>query len=169
MPDFHTAGRVLSNKLLGSCYMFFVLSLVQHIKVFFYQKGKGISFFVFHLMFFYEHVNICIVYITVSKTVIFYVEFTKKVILFSLFTSRFFIPNKHHMHCGTFFERGSNSLKQTYIERGYMSNEQERTRGRGSKTGNFKWTYFLNDPIEFEYSNYWESTVFMNFHNFFKC
>ena len=37
-------------------------------------------FFFFHLTFFYEHVNICIViaYITLSKTLIFYVEFTKK-------------------------------------------------------------------------------------------
>ena len=33
-------------------------------------------------------------------------EFTKKIILFSLFTSRFFIRNKRHMRRRTFFEKG---------------------------------------------------------------
>ena len=55
---------------------FAVISLVQHIKVFFIKKGYT---FFFHLTFFYELVSIfiVIVYVTV-KTLIFYVEFTKK-------------------------------------------------------------------------------------------
>ena len=54
---------------------------------------------------------------------IFYVEFTKNLILFSLFTPRFFIRNKRHKRRGTFFEGrggeagsrvggGSNSLER---------------------------------------------------------
>ena len=49
---------------------------------------------------------------------IFYVEFTKKLSLFSLFTAWFFIQNKCHKCCGTFFEDGGggNLLKQMYVE-----------------------------------------------------
>ena len=42
----------------------------------------------------------------------------KKLILFSLFTLRFFIRNKRHKRHGTFFEREGNSLKRTYVEGG---------------------------------------------------
>ena len=40
LPDFQTAGRVLSDTLLS-------LGLVQHIKVFFIKKGVDIFFFFF--------------------------------------------------------------------------------------------------------------------------
>ena len=50
--------------------MFFVLSLVQHIKVFFLLKR--LRHFFFHLTFFDEHVNICIViaYIRANATLL---------------------------------------------------------------------------------------------------
>ena len=39
----------------------------------------------------------------------------KKLTIFSLFTSQFFIRNKRHKRRGTFFERGGgNSLKRTW-------------------------------------------------------
>ena len=53
---------------------------------------------------------------------IFYVEFAKKLILFSLFTPWFFIRKKRHKFHRTFFKReergGGNSLKQLYVEGG---------------------------------------------------
>ena len=45
LRDFQTEGRVLSEKLLGSCWMFFVLSQVQHIKGFFLLKRHRHFFF----------------------------------------------------------------------------------------------------------------------------
>ena len=52
--------------------------------------------------FIYEHVNIfiVIVYICVKNIAIFHVEFTKKIILFSLFTSQFkkISSKKIHKH-----------------------------------------------------------------------
>ena len=78
---------------------------------------------------------------------IFYVEFTKKLILFSLFTPRFFIGNKRLKRRGTFFKRGGNSLKRTYVEGGICKmNRNKQRRERGSKTGSFRQRYFLNDP-----------------------
>ena len=73
----------------------------------------------------------------------------KKLILFSLFTPRFFIRNMRHKRRGTFFERRGNSLKQTYVERGgtCKTNRNEQEGRKGSKTGSFERTYFLNDPL----------------------
>ena len=50
---FQATNRVLSGKFLAFTKSFSVFSLFQHIKVFFYEKGKKMkkSFF-FHLMFF---------------------------------------------------------------------------------------------------------------------
>ena len=80
-----------------------------------------------------------------QKTLIFYVQFTKKLFFFSLFTPHFLfeisIISEH------------NSLKQTYIEGGggrggggctYKTNRNEPAGGGGSKTGSFEQTYFLN-------------------------
>ena len=74
--------------------------------------------------------------------------------MFSLLTPRFFIRNKRHKGRGTFFEKaggGGNSLKRTYVEGGRgvhvkRTGTNKRVEG-GSKTGSFKQTYFLNDPI----------------------
>ena len=66
----------------------------------------------------------------------------KKLTIFSLFTSQFFIRNKRHKRRGTFFERGGgNSLKRTYVGGvGWGTCEG------GSKTESFERTYFLNYP-----------------------
>ena len=76
---------------LISCLAVAVLSLVQHIKVFYLWKRCRNFFFSFNI--FYKLVNIFIVlvYKTVQKILIFHVEFTKKIILISLFTPHFFI------------------------------------------------------------------------------
>ena len=122
--------------------------------VFLLKRSRHFSF---HLRFFYEHVNICIVivcvYVTVWKTLIFYVECTKKLIFFSLFTSWFFIRNKRHKRRRSFIETGDNSQKQTYVEGGMgagwgvQAKRTETSKGvGGSKTGSFERTSLLNDP-----------------------
>ena len=65
---FQATNRVLSGKFLAFTKSFSVFSLFQHIKVFFYEKGKKMKkkfFFSFNV--FYEHLNIFIViaYMTV--------------------------------------------------------------------------------------------------------
>ena len=89
---------------------FAILSLVQHIKVFFYEKGADNFFFSFNIFYKLVNIFIALVYKTVQKTLIFYIEFTKKSILISLFTPHFFI--RKFINVGNFFERGGdNSLK----------------------------------------------------------
>ena len=64
LPDFQTAGRVLSDKLLNV----FCFEFSPTFKgVFLLKRRRHFFFFFFHSTFFYEHVNICIVivYITV--------------------------------------------------------------------------------------------------------
>ena len=80
---------------------------------------------------------------------IFYVEFTKKLILFFLFTPRFFVPN--FINVANLFLRiegggevGANSLKQTYVGGVYVKRTGQTRWGGGSKFGNFKQMYFLN-------------------------
>ena len=69
------------------------------------------------LSFFHELANIFIVtvYITVQKILIFCVEFTKKLVLFSLFTPRFFI-RKFINVAELFLRVRGYSLKRMYVE-----------------------------------------------------
>ena len=87
---------------------------------------------------------------------IFYVEFTKKLVLFSLFTPWFFIRNKHHKRRRTFFERGGgNSLKRTYVEGvggggGTCKINRNGQEGRGVKN----WKFWAN--VLFEWPIWWK-------------
>ena len=70
----------------------------------------------------WKYVCVCVKNIT-----IFYIEFTRKIILFSLFTTQFFIRKIH---------------KHPVCKQGW-------TRGSRSKIWSFEWTYFLNDAKVF--------------------
>ena len=94
------------------------------------------------------------VYVVVKKNiVVFYVEFRKKIILFSLFNSQFFI--QEFISIAQLFLRGEwdNSLKRTYVERGAgvtCKTNRDEQGGRGPKIRRFeRMMYFLNDPKVF--------------------
>ena len=148
LHDFSNS-RVLSCKFLGSCKRFFCFEPSPAQKVF---RRR----YFFHLTFFYEHIIFfVIVYINVSKTLTFYVEFTKNFILFSLFTTRFFI-RRFISIAELFSERESrgrgSSLKGTYLEGGYMQNKQRRTREeRGQKLEVLSEHSFWMTPLLFRH------------------
>ena len=76
---FQLANRVPCNKLLGSSWKF-------------HKKGVDI-FLIFFYIWTCKYFYCCYrLYICVKNIAIFYVEFTKKIIFFSLFTPQFFIP-----------------------------------------------------------------------------
>ena len=129
---------------LAAAKSFSVLSLVQHIKVVFYWKGVDIFFF-FHLLFFmsmwifYCHcINYCVKNINV-------LSFESKKNSFLCFHSPSF-HSKICKHSRTCFERGGNSIKWRYIDRGTCKRNRNEQGRRGSKSWIFERTYFLNDP-----------------------
>ena len=84
-----------------------------------------------------------------KKTLIFYVEFTKNLILFSLFTPRFFIRKFINVVKLFLREGGINSLKQTYLEGdggggggGTCKMNRDKQGERELKIRNFERTYF---------------------------
>ena len=126
------------------------MSLVQHIKMFFYKKCVDIFIFFSFNFFFNEHVNICIVIVYlcwIYKKINYFLSFHPPSPL------RFFIQNKRHMRRGTIFERGGNSVKQTYVVGGgggggtckTNRNEQD---GKWVKNWSFEQTYFFNKHSE---------------------
>ena len=75
-------------------------------------------------------------------------EFTKKIIPFSLFTPRVFI--RKLINVAEPFLRGegvTHQRERTLRERGLHVERTGRNKGRGSKIGNFERTYFLNASL----------------------
>ena len=85
---------------------------------------------------------------------IFYVEFTKKLIPFSLFSPRFFIPK--FISVAKLFLRGAGTHQsERTLRRGVAGGEarggtyktnKDKQGGRRVKNRSFERTYFLNDP-----------------------
>ena len=149
---------------------FFLISCLVVAKCFLfgaYPAYKGVfllkrcrQFFFSHLTFFYEHVNICIVivYKTVLKTLIFYVEFTKKKNFF--FYSPPPPPPRPSQPPNFLFEisvtsvvelflRGGSTLKRTYIE------AEEKEGGGGVKN----WKFRANILFEWSLSFAWDLSL----------
>ena len=75
----------------------------------------------------------------------FYVEFTKKLIIFSLFTPRFFI--QEFIRVTEIFLRGG-EVTQTHVEGGtcQTNKDEQREEGREVKIVSFERKHILNDP-----------------------
>ena len=141
---FQTANRVLFDKLLDISYMFRCFESSPAYKDVFFIKNTQTFFFFFLFNDFLWTSK----FITVWKTLILYVEFTKKLIIFSFFSPQFFIRKCFlFINVAELFSRGDNSLRRTYIKGAGLYVKQTGTKKTGgSKIRNFEQTYFLNVP-----------------------
>lgn len=80
------------------------------------------------------------------KNIGLYAEFTKKLILFYLQSLIF--HSKILKHCGTFFERGRNSLKRTNIERGISKSNRNEQGGNRVKNSKFQASVLFKCPLK---------------------
>ena len=89
-----------------------------------------LNVFLWTCKYLYCHLNSCLKNIDLLCWVY------KRLILFSLFTPRFFIRKKRHKHRGNFLEKGGNSLKRKYVEvgvRGRRKTNRNEQREEGSQ------------------------------------